>query len=219
MREHMVSLEKVYGLSVLDMDMYFKSTFNKPGEFESLYSDGAHYIRPSVTTIVANRLALHLNIHLSKEIEGPDLSSITLLGSDSFTNAQIALFDDILPESFERVTFKNSRYCVKAVRVDGSQVVTLKNVGALISVSYVSSSDSGQLIVEESGENGHRICTHHKRVGDGSFPFLLKTTPLSRVDWPKKGVPGVASLSLESKDSINSGIFRDSTVKEYNIYP
>lgn len=213
MRAHLNTMAERYGINILDFDELAKSK-HSDAMFTKLYSDGLHYARPSTTEWVGAELAKRVAT-LSQQTPQPRIiSTIPPLSPHPFTAAQSVRFDAVAPPEFERRDLSNSRYQTQVVHLPQDSQMTLQPNGPLLSISYASTPDTGQLVMTTGTRPPEILYTLHREVETGQFRMLLKTTcvtgePLSETEISS---PAPLRLSVEKTVAPRNGVkvFKDS---------
>lgn len=213
MRDSMRALAEKYNLKLVDFDQFAHQHLTYQNQFTALYSDGAHYQRPQITSLIASQILLKILGTFSTPASDLDPSTVTPLNPVTFEGARAIDLVALAPEKFDRVRFHNSRYDVTAIALPVGEELHLPTDLCLLSISYVSAPTSGRMQIIPTDMSGVLVNTLHKKVQDGAFPFLLKTTPLAA--WIKRPLSNLGPIALAAVAQGDSS--KTPVIKEYNM--
>lgn len=189
----------------VDIDDMLRQAHPEHEQFERLYVDSAHFTA-GATQQISQFLSDALADIFAKHEPEHSLPQKTYY-EHCFDKTEVVRLTAI-----DRSKFSNSRmsYDVPRLQFGSGQRVTLP--GRAISLSYISSGDSGTLDIEFENERSS-IHTLMAAVARGRFPFLLKNTALN---WRPLQPAAPEPLNLQ----IASGAVSDDRLKyQFNMIP
>jgi len=171
---------------VVEIDDYLRALSGGQKDiFFSFYQDETHYATPVVSALIANVV---FSSYLQTLIS--DSTSKTSLEKRNFFKGSFASLQAIpmcsLVQDQEITVFKNSRYRIEGLRIDGGRTVEFVAPGGIVSLGFISAPGAGSMIVEEEGALPVLIDCRHGAVDTGRFPFFIKNFPFSWKRWNNK---------------------------------
>lgn len=182
LREGMLAITRHYArrssVFFVDFDSYlWRRVANDPAKFKSFYIDAAHYSRPRGAAVVARYLAQALG----RKVEPVSALLPPPLYSNSFDAAGI--YDLSAVDDATVREFRNSRFQRRSHPLAPGQKLVVDLPGSLISLSFLATSNSLPLLIEEEDEPPILIYTTHAGLLKTPQKFLIKNFVVGGKKW------------------------------------
>ncbi|MBS7542998.1 SGNH/GDSL hydrolase family protein [Ancylobacter oerskovii] len=181
---------------LVDFDAYLRRRVdNNPAELRKFYEDSTHYRRPKGAAVVARYLA-HA---LMRQVVPVPARLPPALCANTFDASR--LYDLSAMDHAVVRDFRNSRFQRRSHQLMPGQKLVVNLPGPLITLSFLATSNSQPLLIEEEDEAPVFIYTAHASMVPTPHKFLIKNFVLGGRQWSIPGALGPRKVTLTAIDN------------------